>query len=130
VAGGRIPAQRLWAAGGRGTVRGYAFHRYVGNLYAGGGLELRRPVRYPFLSVELFADVGWLGLEGRSAEEAVAVWKRVGDAARSTRGPLVGVGGGVGLVFDILWIELARGVTQKGAWELVVRVRPEFWPWL
>ncbi|NNG16529.1 MAG: hypothetical protein HKM89_08615, partial [Gemmatimonadales bacterium] len=53
-----------------------------------------------------------------------------GEPAGSTRGPLIGVGAGVGLGFDILWIELARGVRQGGIWELVVRVRREFWAWL
>jgi hypothetical protein len=130
VGGGRIPAQRLLPLGGRGTVRGYPFHERVGNLYAAGGIELSRPLWYPFLSLDLFADIGWVGIEGNSAAGAAAVWNRVGEAAGSSRGPLVGVGAGVGFVFDILWIELARGVTQRGIWELVVRVRPEFWAWL
>ena len=130
VGGGAIPAQRLFPTGGRGTVRGYPFHRFVGNLYGALGLEVRRSLWYPYVSADLFADLGFAGIEGNSAADAIAVWNRVGDPAGATRGPLIGIGAGVGLAFDILWIELARGVNQAGIWELVVRIRSEFWPWL
>lgn len=130
VGGGGLPAQRLFPAGGRGSVRGYSFHRFVGNLYAATGVQLSREVYHPFLSVELFSDAGWVGSEGASADRAIDVWNRVGRAAGPTDGALVGVGAGVGILFDILWVELARGLRQGGLWELVVRVRPELWDWL
>jgi len=85
---------------------------------------------YPFVSFDLFADAGWVGIKGNSAGEAVDAWNRVGEAAGETRGALVGVGGGVGFLFDILWLEVARGVARSGRWEVVVRVRREFWEWL
>jgi hypothetical protein len=130
VGGGRIPAQRLLSAGGRGSVRGYSFHRFAGNLYGDLGIEASRPLVRPFISVGLFADLAWVGAEGGSVRRALRVWNRTGDIAFATRGPLVGVGGGVGLLFDILHVELARGLTQGGIWELVVRVRRPFWAWL
>ncbi len=132
VSGGRIPAQRLLPAGGRGTVRGYPFHRFVGDVYGGGGLELRRPVVYPLVSVAAFADAGWVGRagSGAGAGRAIDAWNREGRLAGSARGPLIGVGAGVGLLFDIVRVELARGLRQGGIWELVVSVRPEFWAWL
>jgi hypothetical protein len=61
---------------------------------------------------------------------ALEVWNRAGERTVTARGPLVGVGGGVGLLFDILHVELARGLRQGGMWELVVRVRRPFWTWL
>ncbi len=130
VAGGAIPAQRLFPVSGRGTVRGYRFHDYIGNLYGALGVELSRPVWYPFVSLDLFADAGWVGIEGNGARAAVAVWNRVGDPAGQARGALLGVGAGAGFLFDILWLEIARGVVQGGRWEVVVRVRREFWEWL
>jgi hypothetical protein len=125
-----IPAQRLMPLGGRGTVRGYSFHDFIGNLHGTLGFEVTRPIWHPFVSIGFFSEVGWAGIEGKSAREAVDVWNRTGALAGSTRGPLVGVGGGVGLLFDILWVEIARGLTQGGRWEFVVRVRREFWDWL
>jgi hemolysin activation/secretion protein len=130
VAGGGIPAQRLFPLGGRGSVRGYGFHDYVGNLYGTLGIELSRPIWYPFVSFDLFVDAGWVSIEGKSAAEAVAVWNQAGDVAGGTRGALVGVGAGAGFLFDILWLEVARGVVEGGRWEVVVRVRREFWDWL
>lgn len=130
VAGGRIPAQRLVSAGGRGSVRGYSFHRFAGNTYIEIGVEARRPLARPLISAGIFADMAWVGVEGGSARRALGVWNEAGAMAGATRGPLLGVGGGVGLLFDILHLELARGLTQGGIWELVVRVRREFWDWL
>jgi hypothetical protein len=130
VWGGGIPAQRLFPAGGRGTVRGYSFHRFVGNLYGAAGLEFSRPIYHPFVSLALFADLGWVGIEGAGAAGAVDRWNRVGRPAAAADGALVGIGAGLGLVYDILRVELARGLRQGGIWELVVRVRPDFWDWL
>ncbi|UCC82634.1 MAG: BamA/TamA family outer membrane protein [Gemmatimonadota bacterium] len=130
VWGGGIPAQRLFPAGGRGTVRGYSFHRFVGNLYGAAGLELSRPIYHPFISIALFADIGWVGIEGAGAARAVDRWNRVGRPAGAAHGALIGVGAGLGIVYDILRFELARGLRQDGIWELVVRVRPDFWDWL
>ncbi|HSG81337.1 MAG TPA: BamA/TamA family outer membrane protein [Gemmatimonadota bacterium] len=130
VGGGSIPAQRLFPAGGRGTVRGFDFHRFVGNLYASIGAELRRDIYYPFLSASLFAEAGWVEIEGASAAEAVSRWNRTGAAAGPSDGALVGAGVGVGLFFDILRLDLARGLTDDGVWELVFSVRREFWDWL
>ncbi len=130
VAGGRIPAQRLFPAGGRSTVRGYAFNSFAGNMFATAGLELSRAVRYPFVSLSLFADIGWVGSEGESTRRALQVWNQRGAMVGASRGPLLGAGAGLGLVFDILWIEVAKGLRQGGIWELVIRIRPELWDWL
>jgi hypothetical protein len=130
VGGSHIPAQRLFPNGGRGSVRGYAFHKFVGNLYAVLGIELSRDIYHPYVSAAVFADAGWTGIEGESAGAAVARWNRVGAAAGSTDGGIVGVGAGVALFFDILHFDVARGVTSDGEWEFILRVRREFWPWL
>jgi hypothetical protein len=130
VAGDLIPSQRLFPTGGRGTVRGYAFHRYIGNLYGAAGVELSGAIRYPFVSLAVFGDIGWAGTEGDEVDRAIGVWNRVGAPAGPAPGALLGVGAGVGLVYDVIWLELARGVTQNGLWEFVFRVRSEFWGWL
>jgi hypothetical protein len=130
VGGDRIPAERLFPLGGRGSVRGFSFHRFVGNLYAMGSIELSRAIRPPFLSASLFSDIGWVGIEGSSADRAVGVWNQVGAPAGATRGPQVGVGASLGLAFNILWLDVARGLGEEGIWEVVFRVRSEFWGWL
>ncbi len=128
--GGRAPAQRLFAVGGRGTVRGYSFHSFVGDLYGSAAAEASRDMWYPFVTFAVFADLAWIGVEVDSNRRAVDVWNQQGDPAGPSRGPLVGVGGGVGLFFDILRVELARGLESRGIWELVIRARTRFWSWL
>jgi hypothetical protein len=130
AAGGRIPAQRLFPLGGRATVRGYDFHAFIGNVYATTGLELSWEIRRPYLSFAVFGDAGWAGVEGESAAQAVDVWNQVGAPAGPTRGVLVGVGAGLGLLFDIVRLDLARGLSERGTWQLLFRVRSDFWPWL
>ncbi len=109
---------------------GYAFDRFVGNLYGGVGLEVSREIQAPFVSLGAFVQAGWVGIEGEGAREAVVVWNRRGRMAGSSRGPLVSVGAGLGLLFDIVRVEVSRGLRQGGIWEVVVRTRAEFWPWL
>ena len=130
VGGDRIPAERLFPLGGRGSVRGYSFHEFVGNLYGTASIELNRDIHHPFLSASLFSEIGWVGVEGSSSDRAVGVWNQVGAPAGATRGPLVGVGASLGLAFNILWLDVARGLRDEGIWEVVFRVRSEFWGWL
>jgi hypothetical protein len=130
VGGGRIPAERLFPLGGRGSVRGHSFHEFVGNLYGTAGIELNRAIHRPFLSASLFSDIGWVGIDGSSADRAVEVWNQVGVPAGATRGPLIGVGASLGLAFNILWLDVARGLGDEGIWEWVFRVQSEFWGWL
>lgn len=130
VGGAEIPAQRLIPVGGRGTVRGYTFHGFVGNLHAGGNLELSRSIGSPLVSLSAFCDIGWSGIDGTGARAAIEVWNRSGEVVGSSRGPLVGVGAGAGVLYDILRLEVARGLVQDGIWEFVFRVRSEFWGWL
>ena len=130
VAGGNPPPAKLFFAGGRGTVRGYDYHRFAGDVFGFAHAELSRPLRYPYLSAAAFVDVGWIGFEGTRARQATALWEAAGTPVETARGPLLGVGAGLGLFFDILRLEAAHGLTQDGEWEIVVRVSPRFWNWL
>jgi hypothetical protein len=130
LVGGRPPAQRLFPLGGRGTVRGHSFHAFAGNLYGRAGIEVAREVWAPFLTVAAFADAGWVGVEGSGGRRALDVWNQVDPASGGSSGIVAGLGVGAGLLFDILRLELARGVGERGIWELVVRASPRFWGWL
>ena len=43
---------------------------------------------------------------------------------------LFSAGLGLGLGWDLIRLDLVRGFTEGGTWELVVSVNPDFWPWL
>jgi hypothetical protein len=128
--GGTLPAQRLMPVGGRGSVRGYRFHEFVGNLYAVLGAEANHNLWHPYVSLGLFAEAAWTGIEGSSAVRAADVWNQNGSPAGGSRGALVGVGASLGLLFDIIYLDLARGLSDEGIWEAILRVRSDFWPWL
>jgi hypothetical protein len=40
------------------------------------------------------------------------------------------VGAGVGLFFDIVRIDVARGLGGGGVWEVIVEANPSFWDFL
>lgn len=123
-----LPPQALVPLGGRGTLRGYDFHEFVGNRFAIASLDLAFPVRRPWVTAHAFADAGWSDLAG-PAGDALTRWNAVGAPARTTDGVRSSAGVGLGLVYDILRLEAARGL-RGGTWEWIVTIHPAFWPWL
>jgi hypothetical protein len=111
------PIQHDFLLGGMGTVPGYAFRSYAGQTAALLQTELRHELRAPWISTRVSAAAGWTDdhdgqLTGR--------W--------GTRDGVVGpsLGLGVGLVNEILWLDLWRGL-DRGDWEFLVTVDPELW---
>ena len=115
---GDAPVQRHFLLGGRATVPGYPYRSFVGDRSALLELGVEHSVRAPWLSVRGTTAIGatWL-----ADERALDIWL----GTREGRvGPSVGVG--VGLVNDILWLDLHRGL-DGGDWELLVSVDPRLW---
>jgi len=50
--------------------------------------------------------------------------------ADTARDPLLSVGAGVGIFYDILRVDVARGLTERGRWELIIEANPSFWDFL
>jgi hypothetical protein len=97
--------QQARALGGRGTVAGLPFRSRVGGTWITGILEGARDLGTPWVRVRGGLDAGWTD-----------------DAF------LAGVRLGVGLVFDILRVEGARGLAGDGAeWQLLVGIDPLWW---
>jgi len=108
VAGTRVGdplAQHERWLGGRGTVAGFPFREQGGASWAVGTLEMARDLGTPWLRLRGGMDAGWAG----------------GDL-------LVGARLGVGLVYDLLRVEGARGLAGEGAeWQLLFSVDPLWW---
>lgn len=126
--GSDLPPQALIPLGGRGTLRGYDFHRFVGNRFATASIDFAFPLRRPWMTGHAFVDAGWTELAGLYTD-ALVRWNAGGAAASTTGGVRTGVGVGLGFVYDILRLETARGL-RAGTWEWIVTVHPAFWPWL
>jgi len=122
-----LPPQWLQFAGGPWSGPGYGFHAFAGRAIASPRLELRVPVPFPSVS---------LGKYGKAPARAqLAPFTQVvllGGASRDpgvaqfTSGVYPAVGLGVLLFYDLLRVDLARGVHQ-GDWRFSIDVDRAFW---
>ncbi|HET9986032.1 MAG TPA: hypothetical protein VFQ38_20700 [Longimicrobiales bacterium] len=117
---GPVPAQGLFLLGGPGTLPGYAIHRFAGDHFARASLEASRSVFGPWLRLRGLGAAAWTGFDGATA--APAGWDVI-----PTGGVRTSVGLGVGLVYDILRMDLYRGLQREGRWQFVLSVSPDLW---
>ena len=117
------PRQALFLLGGRGTLPGHPYRAQVGHRFWLTRIETSRRVFPPWLTVRAFAAAGAATL-GRSDDALEIAWDASGDA-----GVLASAGVGVGLGWDVLHLDLGRGL-DGGEWELVVSVDRRFRGWL
>ena len=121
---GAPPTQRLFLVGGRNTLPGYAYRSFGGDVFALIGVEASRDLAFPFVRGRVRMDAGWTDVLDDDAGLPP------GWAVTTTAGIRTSVSAGVGLVYDILRIDLARGLNRAGEWQLLFSVEPRIWPWL
>jgi hypothetical protein len=121
---GDLPRQELFLLGGRGTLPGYAFRSFAGDRFAMARTTYSADLTSPWLRGRVFGAAGWTG-SGEAGEWALGSWGTPAPAGVKT-----GIGVGVGLFYDILRVDLARGLGSGGRWELIVETRPSFWNFL
>lgn len=121
--GAERPPQALFLTGGRGSLPGHPHRRYVGDRYWLVDGTVGRPLIAPWIGFHLLGAIGasWMADD----TELPAGWTGTSDAA---------VRGSAGLGFDLLWdvvtVDVARGLGPDGEWALLVGVSPRFHPWL
>jgi hypothetical protein len=121
---GEIPRQSLFLIGGRGTVAGHPFRQHGGDTFATLRGMYSVDLHRPWLRGHLFAEAGYASVHGAGAR-AAELWG-VGPTDRI----IGGVGGGIGVFYDLLRLHTARGVGPDGRWEVWVEARRGFWEWL
>lgn len=114
------PLQQAYFLGGRGTVPGFDFRSLAGEHYAMADATASAALAGPWLRLRLHGAAGSLRVPlllpgGERAQE----W-----FSRAS------VGAGLGLVHDILHVDVHRGLGDAGRWELVVEARRGFWDFL
>lgn len=124
---GDVPRQQLYLLGGRGTVPGYDFRAYGGDRFAVAQATYAAELFRPFVRGRVFAAAGWAGQEGTLDPFQGGVLRPPLDLRT---GEMYSVGAGVGLLFDILRIDVARGLGDGGRWEVIVEANPSFWDFL
>jgi hypothetical protein len=79
----------------------------------------------------VLAAGGWIGDAGTTSEDAAgetAVERVRRDwHAQGTDGFITSIGAGVGLGWDVLRIDLIRGVSRGGEWQLLLSIQPRLW---
>ncbi|HWK90389.1 MAG TPA: hypothetical protein VNP72_10345, partial [Longimicrobium sp.] len=123
-AAGTLPVQGLYLVGGRGTVPGYPFRLWGGDRVALARATYSAELLRPFFRGRLTAAAGWTGV-GAAGQAALARW-----GAPTAGEGIYSVGAGLGLFFDIVRVDLVRGLSHGGRWELVIEANPSFWDFL
>jgi hypothetical protein len=119
---GDAPIQAHYFLGGRGTVPGFPFRSRVGDAFWLLRTEGATDVLPPFLRLRAFGSAG--AVRSFSTPDLLVPGLETDSAA------LVSVGIGLGLGWDVLRLDLARGLSDGGDWELMLSVNHSFWPWL
>jgi hypothetical protein len=113
---GAPPAQRLYLLGGAGTLPGYEYRSFIGDRYALAEVEASHAVLGPWVRLRGLAAAGWSDL---ASADSPPGWEAVPTGRLRTS-----VGVGLGLVHDILRVDLARGLND-GIWQVILSVRPD-----
>jgi hypothetical protein len=119
---GNPPLQAHYFLGGRQTVPGYPFRSRVGDEYWILKSEASMELFHPFLRLRAFAAAG----ETRAEEDLYPTLLPLKNVSPY----LLSAGLGLGLGWDVLRLELAKGLRDGGEWEVILWVKRDFWPWL
>ncbi|MFH1764590.1 MAG: hypothetical protein ABIF09_10400 [Gemmatimonadota bacterium] len=119
---GDPPLQAHYFLGGRQTLPGYPFRSLVGDGYWLLRSEASIDLLHPFLRLRAFGAAG-----GAREDGLIDPTFPPGEKRWSY---LLSAGAGLGLGWDVVRLELARGLRDGGEWEVILSVKQDFWPWL
>jgi hypothetical protein len=102
------PVQQYFAIGGTGTLPGFAYRTFTGRTGALATAEYSQRVAYPWLGIRALGSVGVAG--HKSFTPALSTW-----STTSSDGPRASVGAGVSLFWDLLHVDVVKGI-NGGRW--------------
>jgi len=119
---GEPPLQAHFFLGGRQTVPGYSFRSRIGDRYWLLRSDVSIDLLHPFLKLRAFGAAG-----GARGEREIDFGLSPPEKSWSY---LMSAGIGLGLGWDVIRLDLAKGLRDGGEWALVFWVKHDFWPWL
>ena len=135
LAFGDLPRQELYLLGGRGTLPGYDHKSLPADRFALVSFLGSGDLVFPWIRGRVFGGVGWTDLGGPGKRAATDFFRSPGSPTTSPTFPGTGrvlpsVGIGVGFFFDLLQVDLARGLGRNGRWQVIVDFPTAFWDYL
>ncbi len=119
---GKPPVQAHFFLGGRRTLPGHAFRSQVGDHYWLARTEGSMDLLHPFLRLRAF------GAAGRAWGSELFLLPSETESGNTP--VLLAAGAGLGLGWDVIRLDFARGLRAGGEWQVILSVRPDFWPFL
>ena len=120
---GEVPPQQLFFLGGRAMLPGHPYRAQVGDAFWLARVDATRPLLHPWLTAHAFIAAGAASRVGDSVDTLVLAGSDTAAGVRASAGV------GLGLGWDVLHLDLGRGL-DGGEWELVVSVDRRFRGWL
>ncbi len=119
--------QQVRYLGGAGTVPGFPYREIGGPRWVIGSVSAAMDLGSPWIRLRGGLDGGWAG--GTVGGDVVFItFPDAEPVFRPVGGAIVGARFGVGLAYDILRLEVARGMSGPGAeWQFQVGVDPLWW---
>ena len=124
---GEPPLQHHAALGGRSTLVGYPYRSFAGDRFVLLDAEVATDVWRPFVRARLLAGAAWVG-EPDAESPAMPSRLRTAWGTTSAASGRAALGAGVGLFWDVLRLDVARGLGRGGEWQLLFSVHPKLWP--
>jgi hypothetical protein len=121
IALGDLPRQELILLGGRGTLPGYDHRGFGGDRFLLGSALATADLTHPWLRGRAFGALGWTGA-GSAGRAALREW-----GAQTSGGLMPTVGVGLGVFYDLLHVDLSRGLGPGGRTQLMIEAQPTFW---
>ena len=116
---GRSPPQTLFLVGGRGTIPGYEFRQWTGDRAVFASVALSRSIVAPWVRIRALGSAGWTDITAVGREAAARVGTPDTDGVRAA------LGVGLGLIYDVIRIDVAYGLDPK-SWGVLFSVNPAF----
>lgn len=117
------PPQAFFLLGGRGTLPGHDHRTFVGDRYWLADARVGRTLVAPWFGLHLTGAVGQAWVAG--FDRLPTGWTGDPDA-----GVHASVGVGADLLWEVVTVDVARGLGSGGEWAFMIGVNPRFHPWL